>query len=355
MKKFWMIIMSLLTVCHIHAQQCDIVCETKGFLSGDLRVGQQTDLRFDVFNDAKGGGCMYTAKSVMAVLSLPSNGLKFEAIISPVDGLGKYFTWTYNAESNALIGINHMPLGDKQGDMDVTVRLSGTLLSAYDISRSVALSIIQNPTGDIFKSNNPYNDNTRAMVTIRSPKAVDLASFSAVTASCNKIKLKWETTDEQYNDYIEVQRSVDGKNFVTVGTFKGSNLNALTPYQLTDEKGLDPGAIYTYRLNQVTIGGISEIIKEITVENLCPYKDVVLDVYPNPAFDKTFVTIKNLSEKENVILEVINIKGEQIMTIQSASVSLPNEIKLNNLPAGVYTVRIAGRDEVTSKRFIKIN
>ncbi len=355
MKKFLMIILSVLTVSFAYTQRCDIVSGMKGFTSTDIRVGQQTDFRFDVFNDAKGGSEVYAAGSVMAVLALPSTGLKFEGIISPVEGKGKYFTWTYNAIANAIVGINHTALADKQGEMDATVRLSGTLLPSYGVGRSVVLNIMQNPEGLIFSANDPSNDNRSATVTIRSPKVVELASFSAVTASCNKILLKWETAGEEYNDYIEVQRSVDGKNFVTVGSLKGTNLNVVTPYSFTDEKELDPGATYTYRLNQVSVGGKGEIIQETTIENLCPYKDVVLDIYPNPAFDKAFVTINGMSQKEDVTLEVNTATGERVMTIKSASVTAPNEIRINQLPAGVYNVRIAGRDEVSSKRFIKIN
>jgi hypothetical protein len=102
MKKFWMIIMSLLTVSYIFAQQCDIVCEMKGVTATDIRVGQHTDVRFAVFNNAKGSSCEYAAKSVQVVLSLPSNGLKFEVITSPVEGKGDYFTWTYNKDVNSI-------------------------------------------------------------------------------------------------------------------------------------------------------------------------------------------------------------------------------------------------------------
>lgn len=355
MNKFFIIIAGLLILSNVQGQRCDIIAKISSAQPADIHVGQTSDISFDVYNDAKGADCSYDAKSVQVILSLPTNGLQFESIITPAEGKGKYFTWTYNEVANVLVGVNHMPIGNKEGEMNVTIRVAGSTLLSYGVSRSIVLNAFQNPAGNIFSANDPSNDNSTTTVTLRSPKSVSVPSFEAVNADCNKISLSWQTADEVYLDHIEVLRSSDGKNYVSVANIKASNAIGLTSYNFTDEKGLEAGVQYFYRLNQVNIGGTFETIYETSVDNKCGDKDIVLDIYPNPAFDKTFVTVKGINAGQNITLVLTNAIGEQVMNIFGVVANQASEIKLNNLQAGVYNVGIVGKESVSSKRFIKVN
>jgi hypothetical protein len=66
--------------------------------------------------------------------------------------------------------------------------------------------------------------------------------------------LKWTTLSEVNNDYFEIQRSVDGINFNTIGTVNGQgNTSANTNYEFIDLEITN--AIVYYRLKQIDYDG----------------------------------------------------------------------------------------------------
>jgi len=355
MKNFFILMLGLTFSSVTFSQTCDIQTPGIEAIPFTIAVGQISDLRFTVFNNANGGSCQYPAQSVMVVISLPSNGLAYHSMITPANGVGAFFDWVYDSVNKVLVGINRIPLADGHGEANVTMRVTGTTLPSYPVNRTITVNILQNPNGPIFPSNNPSNDNGQTVITISAPLPIELITFDAKNSECGTVELSWQTASERNNDYMEIQRSVDGRTFTSVAKINGTNKTEGDIYRYTDDKDLLEGSTYLYRINQVDMDGSSALYKIISVKNNCPESDLTLSLYPNPAFDKINVTLNGNSDRENVTLEIINAVGDQIMTIQSASVTTPNEIKLNNLPAGVYSVRVAGMDTVTTKRFIKIN
>lgn len=337
------------------SQTCDI--QTPGIEAQPttISVGQTSDLKFSVFNNANGGSCQYAANSVLVIISLPSNGLAFQSIISPVGGSGPYFTWSYLPGSNVVTGINQVPIGDGQGEVDITVRVIGTILSSYPTGRQVNINIIQNPSGPIFPANNPGNDNGFTTITITAPLPINLVSFKGENKNCNTVELSWETASERNNHYFEIQRSEDGQRFETIAKVYGSNLPTGDSYTYADVQDLRVGQTYYYRLKQVDFDGRIEVFDVIGVTNKCTESDIALSLYPNPAFDKVFVVLKGMEYQDNAKIIITNAIGEQVITVDAASVSTPNEIKLHSLPAGIYNVKIDGQDEISNKRFIKVN
>jgi hypothetical protein len=336
------------------AQTCDIY--TTGIKPGQetLLVGQSADLVFSIMNDAKGIQCAYAANSVSVYLSLPSTGVGFESITSPAEGQGKYFTWTYDASTNTVIGINHTAIGDKEGETDITVKVKATALKTVSSTRTIGVTIVQHPDGVIFPANKEGNDNSIVVLRLRQPEPLEFVSFAASVQECNKIDVVLETASEYGNDFMEVQRSIDGKAFSTLHVIKGTNTNSKAVYTFTDDKDLISGLTYQYRIRQVSRDGKEKYLNSVQVENKCAGEEGNLDIYPNPAFDKVFITIRGISTKENVSLIMTNAVGEQIRIVQSPSVTAPNELKLTGLPAGIYNVMLQGKEEIGSKRFIKI-
>ncbi len=355
MRKFLTLCLVLWMTLTTIAQTCDIQTPGLEAFPTSISVGQTSDLIFTVFNNANGGSCQYSANSVMVIISLPSNGLAFQSIISPSGGVGNYFTWTYLAGSNVVRGINHTPIGDGQGESNVTIRVTGTPLSSYPVGRQVSLNIIQNPSGPIFPSNNSGNDNGFTTITVTAPLPINLLSFKGTNTDCNHTELSWETASERNNHYFEIQRSEDGRRFEPIAKVYGTNLPSGDNYTYTDEQNMNVNQTYYYRLNQVDFDGKNEIFNVIGVNNKCAEENIALSLYPNPAFDKIFVVLQGMEAQLSAKLIISNAIGEQVMTIPSASAKIPNEIKLHGLPAGVYNVRIDGRDEISNKRFIKVN
>jgi hypothetical protein len=355
MKLFFTLIVSVFISVAAYSQTCDIQTPGIEAFPTSINVGQTSDLRFSVFNNANFGTCQYAANSVLVVISLPGNGLAFQSIVSPAGGAGSFFTWTYSMASNVVIGTNHTALADGQGEVDVTVRVLGTALPGYPTGRQVNINIFQNPSGPIFPSNNPGNDNGFTTITINAPLPIELSAFDVSNKDCGTVDIAWQTASEKNNDYMEIQRSTDGRSFAAVGKVNGTNKPDGDKYSFTDKGNLVEGQTYFYRLKQVDLDGASEIFKIVSVKNDCPGSDLNLSLYPNPAFDKVNVSLSGFEEQETVKLIITNAIGEVVMTVSAASTAVSNEIKIQTLPAGVYSVRIEGNDRVSSKRFIKIH
>ncbi len=121
-------------------------------------LGQTADLTFNVYNrtptPTPTTPCSYAPNSVEVRLSLPSSGFDFQSIISPIGGNGAYFTWTYNAGTRVLRGINHTSLSLNQGE-SVTLRVVATVLPGYPQSRGFVLNIVNYFLGPPFSSNDP--------------------------------------------------------------------------------------------------------------------------------------------------------------------------------------------------------
>ena len=169
---------------------------------------------------------------------------------------------------------------------------------------------------------------------------VKLTKFAA-TAVAKSAKLYWETASELNNDKFEIERSINGTEFVKIGEVKGSGTSQkLNTYSFRD---LAPSnGVNYYRLKQLDLNGNSEF-SEVRVVKF-DLKDVVFNIYPNPATDGI-----NFSETVKSV-EIYSTSGAQLFR-QSGSVSsikFPSSIK-----TGVYIVRATLADgSVVSKQII---
>jgi hypothetical protein len=224
----------------------------------------------------------------------------------------------------------------------------------YGIQRSVVLNVMQNPNGPIFYTNNPLNDNSSSVLTIRAAKPRDLSNFS-IAGSCNVVTMQWDDEFAYGRDFIEILRSGNGRDFYLVGKVEISKGQSAQAYVYKDEKNLEPGITYTYRLRTVAKDGTGDVVREVRIKNECTVRDIELEIFPNPATDKTYVRIKGMSQSENPVLVITNAAGEKILSIPNASVNEPNEVRLGNMTPGIYNVSLSGKEEIISKRFIRID
>ncbi len=354
MKIFIIILGSFFLNLHVIAQQCDIYISEIKALSESLVVGQSTNLSFSILNDTKGSPCSFAAYSVSVYLSLPATGITFESLASPVDGKGQFFTWQYNAANHTVTGINHKPIGDQEGDKEVTVRIKATSIKSAVSTRMIGVSIVQHHEGAAFPSNYDWNDNRLTTLRIRVPQPLELVDFSAVSVECTQIEISVETKSEYNSDNLELQRSLDGKEFSTIKMFKGTNTSYNTAFKHSDSMDLLSGVKYYYRIKHINLDGSEQIFKSISVVNNCIQSEAELELYPNPAYDKVFLKLKGVQEPKNLKIQVTNSAGELLKSISSVSLVDPFELRVNDLAAGIYNVLILGKKEIASQRFIKI-
>jgi phosphoribosylformylglycinamidine (FGAM) synthase-like enzyme len=142
------------------------------------------------------------------------------------------------------------------------------------------------------------------------------------------------------NKGFEIERSIDGINFETIGFVKGNtNSNRVNKYVFID----DNHASAFYRLKQIDFDGKYDFSNVISVQG----NDLLIDITPNPF--NNVIEINSNGQLVNV--EVLDITGKVVISeVINGSKTTLNTASLNN---GVYFVRINNGESVVTKRLIK--
>ena len=182
-------------------------------------------------------------------------------------------------------------------------------------------------------------------ISIAFPAPITISSFTSKLNSNKAIQLNWQTTTEINTQYFTIQRSINGKDFVTLDTVmaKGAGF-----YDFIDLSPID--GINYYRIQNIDndgSGSYSSIISE-RVSN----KTIQLNIHPNPAKNILHIQLnKAIAGKYNI--EIINLLGKVLLRKQINCVEGNNEFSIpaTNFPDGNYILIVKG-NEVLEQRFI---
>jgi hypothetical protein len=176
------------------------------------------------------------------------------------------------------------------------------------------------------------------------PLPVHLLNFTAVPAASN-VDVKWTTTSEINNDFFNVEKSLDGKNWSVIGQVKGAgNTEALTNYNFLDANPV-MGMQY-YRLQQNDING-DFTYSSIAPVNFSASVTSTLNIYPIPANNFLNVELPGASE---MLVTIYNANGQKVF--EATSGSLLN-IDIQNFNAGLYIVEVKADNNVSTAKFLK--
>ena len=131
------------------------------------------------------------------------------------------------------------------------------------------------------------------------PLPLTLLSFSGKVQTDNNA-LNWTTADEKNFSRFEVQSSISGQNFKTLGEVKGlGNASTTQKYAFNDDA---PSAISYYRLAMIDIDGKIEYSNVISL-NRNESKLNVLRAYPSPI--ENILTVDFIAPKINATQLII--------------------------------------------------
>ena len=161
-------------------------------------------------------------------------------------------------------------------------------------------------------------------------------------AAVEKIHLTWVNNTSFKNDYFEIQKADEQGNFKTIDIVNENNLDAnLHDYFFIDTpftaSGTPQEGVNVYRIKTVFRDG-KALISDVKTVTLSSFNDVV--IYPNPASDKVFVSLKKY-EDANVKILIYNTLGtleKQFNVTNSSNECI--ELDLENLKTGHYFMRI---------------
>ena len=180
---------------------------------------------------------------------------------------------------------------------------------------------------------------------------VQFKSFTT-TKGDNAVNLKWSTASESSNKGFEIQRSVNGAKYQTVGFVKGTgNSNIIKTYSFTDAHGLTGNICY--RLKQIDFDGASAYSK-VTCVNIEAVKTTEVITTPNPFNTSLHIKYNSLNDG-SANMQIIDMLGK---THQNTNMSVnkgENMLTLDTdaLPLGIYFIRITNGTEVTTQRIVK--
>jgi hypothetical protein len=183
-----------------------------------------------------------------------------------------------------------------------------------------------------------------------SPLPVTWSSFVAKRVE-KAIVLDWKTIQEWNSDRFEIERSVDGQTFNSVGSKKASgNSHVPQQYQFTDSEVSDH-ITYYYRIRQIDFDEKFDYSSIVAV--VANGKPVHWSIWPNPVGDQHQFNIVALdkSTKSTVSVKITSTHGAVLFS-EGGSLSdltIQVENRLQTLSSGVYVIHLS--DGVCKQHF----
>ena len=183
------------------------------------------------------------------------------------------------------------------------------------------------------------------------PLPIELVFFTAQHID-EGVRLEWLTATEVNNDYFEIEKSKDTKDWEIIGTTKGAG-NSSSPlmYSFVDNQPGD-GYVY-YKLNQYDYDG-TKYVKKMTYTYIQKGIERNIDIWPNPS---------NVNDDFN--LEILGFNGEEILIVvmdvigniyYEKAVLIENDNTIvvidSKLSPGTYLVVGSNKQELYKKKLI---
>ncbi|HLF47718.1 MAG TPA: T9SS type A sorting domain-containing protein [Chitinophagaceae bacterium] len=165
------------------------------------------------------------------------------------------------------------------------------------------------------------------------------------------VQIEWSTYIESNVDRFEIQRSADGRTFVTIGQVKARNLNQRSDYSWYDAAPL-PNYNF-YRIKSVDIDTKSDFTTIVKIS----FKKTGsgFSIYPNPVTSKQISFQVSDIQKGEYVLIINNSTGQQVYR-KNLSFSAGAITQAIQLPAsiqpGIYSLQLTNYLTVFSKAFI---
>lgn len=175
---------------------------------------------------------------------------------------------------------------------------------------------------------------------------VTLSSFQSKSYD-NSVVLTWATESEEAFDYFNIEKSLNGADYHSIGNLKGAgDSNARLNYQFIDDNPYY-GRSY-YRLTAIDLDGSYEIFRAITANHVPNH--LAVNIYPNPIQNNRLNVNFGLPiDSNNKSISVYNLSGK---IIEQYNLQLNNEFIELDLSMGIYLLKIQIDNYILTKRLI---
>jgi hypothetical protein len=186
---------------------------------------------------------------------------------------------------------------------------------------------------------------------------IELIEFTAEYRG-EMVEVRWTTAVEINNEYYEVERRHESEvDYQVIGKIDAAGTVYTTQDYGYDDYNVTRPGLYYYRLRQVDTDG-TDARSEVRVVEVAGEGNGVT-IYPNPASDVLNIELRSGS-RETVDCEVYVIDQlgrllpEYTLTRELDGGVLTEELNIENLVPGMYTVKIHIGEKIERLRFTKI-
>ena len=315
-----------------------------------------------------------TSKHLVFESILNNGETNTQAITSTATGTVKAtISWTDPAGQVTTVDATHKPVAELVNDLDLRITKNGTTYYPWVLNPNV-------PSADATTGDN-YLDNVEQVV-INDAKAGDVFSISVshkktlqngsqaysliisqpgdtsllplklinfyVSQKQDKIQLQWETANEVNIKSFEIETSIDGNNWKTIGTVYSKNLSVSSYYSYNISANT---ATSYFRLKMIDISGSFSYSSVVESVEFSTNSSDLFTTSPNPANSYITLCFDKSIKKANIT--VFDASGRlfidtKINLLSNNVYSLP----VNKLTSGVYTVSITANNTVRTKKVI---
>ncbi len=254
-------------------------------------------------------------------------------LISPTGGASPVATVTFTASAAEVGGITNL----------VAQRWNGSNWDAPLVGQSNTATSATVPGIATFS--------TWAMSGNANALPIELSSLNALLSG-NKVLLQWETASEKNNDFFEVQKSTNGKDFFAIGTVKGSGTTTDPRTYLFKDYEISKGRLF-YRLRQIDFDKNATMSGVVAV-NVGDLDPIDFQVTPNPVIEKLSISSSS-SFLDNMLVTVFDASGKVIHKKEQPDFGQDSvtNIDMASLAPGVYVVNIDYGGFTKSYRVVK--
>src|SRR6476661_4239650 len=190
---------------------------------------------------------------------------------------------------------------------------------------------------------------------INAPLPVSLTGFEVVANGADAL-LSWNTASEKNNDHFEVEMSIDGRTFRTLGQVAGAGSSAQRrEYRYTDAQAARYGAqLLYYRLKQVDTDGTYSYSP---VRTLALPKGLASELsatlWPNPSAAAPTLELRNLSTAP-VSLTLRDALG-RVRSVRNVAPTAEGLLltEAAALPAGLYVLEVQQGTQRVSVKLLR--
>ena len=166
-----------------------------------------------------------------------------------------------------------------------------------------------------------------------------------------KVNLEWLTVNEVNVANFQLEKSLDGKNFVKIYERKANNSKQLSRYTYSEDIRKEDTFYYRLKMNDISGEFSYSNIIFINTNNSLDKINAITNLYPNPVKDK--LTIEYQVSKTSTLM-LVNTIGQIVYKTVINPVNKSIEVDTRSIDSGIYSIIIKNEDVQLLKKFVRL-